>query len=487
MKSINKIFLGIFSLVIFLSCESNLETEPQQSVSTDATFETLNDFENAVNGLYGGLLQSEYYGRNFPALMDASSDNGNIPAGAGARLTVYYTLDLNPTNTTVSNWTQAYNVIGRTNQIINRIDDIPGDQTARNVLKGEAYFVRAMCHFDLMRIYAHDYNFTADHSHLGIPYVTGNEIGTPERDDAQTVFTNILSDLGEAITLLTSQQTVNLADRASQMSARALRARVYLYMGDYTNALADADAVINSGNYTLSDYIILDGGGIPDPTQIDNWSSIIPMSEAILEFQVTTNEFTGDATVTGLLEGLAAIYNRVDGYGDLGPSQDIVDLYDANDVRSAWYINSGGVNFVNKYPGNDGNAREFTTPVLRLSEMILIRAEALARAGQDAAAQTAINLITARANAPAINTTGAALLQDILDERRRELAFEGHRYGDIKRLQIDIDRGAACTLTNGNCVIPYGDKLFAWPIPVEETDANPNMVQDPLWTAFLGN
>lgn len=487
MKSINKIFLGIFSLVVFLSCESNLETEPQQSVSTDAAFETLSDFTNAVNGLYTALLQDRYYGRNFPALMDGSSDNGNIPAGAGARLTVYYTMDLNPTNTSVTNWTQAYNVIGRTNQIINRIDDIPGEQNTRNVLKGQAYFVRALCHFDMMRVYAQDYNFTADHSHLGVPYVTGNEIGSPTRDDAATVFENILSDLGDAESLLATQVSVNLADRVSRMAALALRARVHLYMGDYSSALADADAVINSGNYTLSDYIILDGGGNPDPTQIDNWSTVIPMTESILEFQVTTNEFSGDARNVGLLEGLAAIYNRVDGYGDLGPSQNIVDLYDANDVRSAWYLNTGGVNFVNKYPGNDGNAREFTTPVLRLSEMVLIRAEALARTGQDGSAQTAVNLITARANAPAINSTGTTLVQDILDERRRELAFEGHRYGDIKRLQIDINRGAACTLTNGNCVVPYGDKLFAWPIPVEETDANPNMVQDPLWSAFLGN
>ncbi|MEQ9403066.1 MAG: RagB/SusD family nutrient uptake outer membrane protein [Cyclobacteriaceae bacterium] len=476
MKSINKLILGIAFVGIAFACEDQLELEPQQSVSTDAAFETFGDFQNAVLGLYEGMQNGSWYGRNFPALMDASSDNGNIPDGAGARLTIYYTLDLNPNSTSLGTWTQLYNVIGRANQIINRIDGLEADQADKNQLEAEARFVRALGHFDLMRVYAQDYNFTANATHPGVPYVTTNEIGTPSRDDAATVFSNIMADLNEAETLM-QNATVTEADRASRMAVVALRARANLYMGNYTAALADADEVINTGGYTLANYILA------DPTQIDSWSSAVPTSEAIFEMELNSedNAYTG-------LEMLAAIYNRVDGYGDLGPSQDIIDQYTAGDVRLNWYTTVGGVNFVNKYPGQSGDAREFTTPVLRLSEMILIKAECHARAGgQDAAAQTAINLITARANAPAINTTGAALLQDILDERRRELAFEGHRYGDIKRLQIDIDRGAACTLTNGNCNIPYGDKLFAWPVPQEEVDANPNMTQDDLWAAFAGS
>lgn len=476
MKSINKTILGIAFAAISFSCADQLELEPQQSVSTDAAFETYNDFENAVLGLYSGMQDNAWYGRNFPALMDASSDNGNIPDGAGARLTIYYTLDLNPNSTTVATWTQLYNVIGRSNQIINRIDGVTGDQGDKDQLKAEALFVRALGHFDLMRVYAQDYNYTADHSHIGIPYITTNDIGTPSRETAGTVFTNIMDDLNNA-ELLANSETNTEADRVSRMAIVALRARANLYMGDYAAALADADEVINMGGYTLANYILT------DPTQIDSWSSAVPTSEAIFEMELNSedSEFAG-------LEGLSSIYNRVDGYGDLGPSQDIIELYEAGDVRNAWYINTGGVDFVNKYPGQSGDAREYTTPVLRLSEMILIKAEAHAQlGGQDAAAQTAINLITARANASAITSTGAALLQDILDERRRELAFEGHRYGDIKRLQMDMDRGTGCTLTNGNCNISYGDKLYAWPIPQEEVDANPNMTQDPLWAAFSGS
>ncbi|WP_421764453.1 RagB/SusD family nutrient uptake outer membrane protein [Ekhidna sp.] len=477
MKSYNKLYKISLALLVALgiSCSDQLEIEPQQSVSTDAAFETINDFENAVIGLYSGLQSGSYYGRNFPALMDASSDNGNIPDGAGARLTIYYTLELNPTNTTVSNWTQAYNVVGRANQVINRIDEIPGDQGRKDQLKAEALFVRALCHFDLMRIYAQDYNFVAGSTHPGIPYIMTNEIGTPARDDAATVFSNIMADLNSAQSLMVNATDAN-ADRASTMAVVGLRARVNLYMGDYTAALSDANTVINNGGYTLMNYTV--NGGL-----VEEWATATPSSEAILNIYANN---TNDSNYPGL-EGLASIYNRVEGYGDLGPSQDILNQYDAADFRNAWYTNVGGVDFVHKYPGNDGNQRFFNYPILRLSEMILIQAECLARDGQTTAAQNSINLITARANAPAINSTGNALLDDILEERRRELAFEGHRYGDIKRLQIDIDRGSGCTLTNGNCVIPYGDKLFAWPIPQEEIDANPNMTQDNLWAAFLGS
>ncbi|MEP1035147.1 RagB/SusD family nutrient uptake outer membrane protein [Ekhidna sp.] len=485
MKSYNKLYKISLALLVIMgiSCSDQLEVEPQQSVSTDAAFESLGDFQNAIIGLYSGLQSGSYYGRNFPALMDASSDNGNIPDGAGARLTVYYTLELNPTNTTVSNWTQAYNVIGRANQVINRIDDVTGDQSIKDQLKAEAYFVRALAHFDVMRIYAQDYNFTADQSHLGIPYVITNEIGTPARDNTGTVFTNIMNDLNAAEGLMTNATSAG-GRRASQMAVVALRARVNLYMGDYTNALADANEVINTGGYTLSTYTagtVLDGDNNTNNIMVE-WATATARSEDIL---VIYQNSTNDSNYNGL-EGLGAIYNRVDGYGDLGPSDDIVAQYDPADLRNLWYRNIGGINFVNKFPGNDGNARLFNYPILRLSEMILIQAECLARDGQTTPAQNAINLITARANAPAINSSGAALIDDILAERRRELAFEGHRYGDIKRLQIDMDRGSGCTLTNGNCNIPYGDKLFAWPIPQEETDANPNMVQDALWTAFLG-
>ncbi|MEM9856056.1 MAG: RagB/SusD family nutrient uptake outer membrane protein [Bacteroidota bacterium] len=481
MKIYKYLLLG-FLVFAGISCEDQLELEPQQSVSTDAAFETLKDFENAVLGMYEGMQDQLYYGRNYPALGDASSDNGQIPDGAGARLTVFYTMALNPINTTGGGWERMYNVISRSNNIINRIDGLStATEAERNQVKGEALFVRALVHFDLVRQFAQDYNFTSDQSHLGVPYIEVTEIGEPERNTVGEVYSNVLRDLNEAESLM-GNTTSQEADQASKMAAVALRARLKLYMGDFSGALTDANNVIDNGGYSLANYMLMvdddNDPSTPDVVDLDNidsWSSPNPTSESIFELEtsVTDQEFPG-------LEGLASIYQRDDGYGDLGPSLDIINLYDADDVRQSWYLNVAGVWFVEKYPGQGGNSQWFTTPILRLSEMVLIKAECHARLNQNTEAQTAINEITSRANAPAINSTGADLLADILEERRRELAFEGHRYFDLKRLQEDIVRND-CNLTNGNCLIPYGNRLFTYPIPQAETDANPNMIQDEGW------
>jgi len=106
----------------------------------------------------------------------------------------------------------------------------------------------------------------------------------------------------------------------------------------------------------------------------------------------------------------------------------------------------------------------------------LIKAESHANLNESNEAKTAINKITERANATEITASGLQLMTDIIDERRKELAFEGHRFFDIKRLQLDIVRND-CSLSN-NCTVAYGDDLYAYPIPEQEINVNPNMIQN---------
>ena len=463
-------------LVIFLSaCEDRLaDVLPKNEIATEEALVTINDHEIALNGVYTGLISSSYYGRNFVAIADHSSDNGFIPAGAGARLNDFYTLAINPANTALNTWAQMYDVIARANNVINSVRNLQdGTEERRNRVLGEALFLRALCHHDLSRLFAQDYFFTDDASHDGVPYIEISEVGEPARDPISVVYQKLIIDLDEAVTLLdnNSREGVDAPNFASVWAAKSLRARVKLYMSDYAGALADAEDVINNGPYTLTDYIVRDEEENIIPDQIDSWSDRNPTSESIFEMEVDQL----DDLYPGL-EGLSSIYIREEGYGDAGPNLDIINLYEAGDVRQNWYVNIDGIWFVSKYPGQGGNALFFTVPVLRLTEMILIQAEALADANQDQTARDAINLITARANAPAINSSGDQLVADILEERRRELAFEGHRYYDLKRLQQDIVRND-CNLIQ-NCVVPYGDRLFAYPIPIEEMAVNGNMRQN---------
>lgn len=468
-----------YLLILFLlgaaSCEDRLEVFPKDELATSEALVNVNDHEIALIGVYTGLISSSYYGRNFMAYADHSSDNGFIPAGSGARLNDFYTMAINPANTALAAWSQMYDVIARANNVINSVRSLEdGTPQRRNRLLGEALFIRALAHHDLSRLFAHDYNFTDDASHDGIPYMFVSDVGEPAREPISTVYQNLIADLDEAVTLLegNSRTGDDAPNFASVWAAKALRARVKLYMSDFEGARADAEDVINNGPYTLTDYIVRDDDMNVQPGVIDSWSSRDPTSESIFEIEVDQLDdlYPGQS-------GLSSLYIRDEGFGDAGPNLDIVNLYGATDVRQNWYINIDGIWFVNKYPGQGGNALFFTAPVLRLTEMILIQAETLARANQSGPARDAINSITGRANAPAINSSGTQLLADILTERRRELAFEGHRYYDLKRLQQDIVRND-CNLIQ-NCVIPYGDRLFAYPIPLEERAANRNMRQNP--------
>lgn len=463
---IYKIILLITILTYAVGCDDKLDLQPAASVSDALALQSSNDFKVAIAGINNGLQSTSYYGRSYMALADASSDNGNIPAGAGARLTTFYTMQLNPTDGNVSNvWAQIYDVIARANNVINALDAADLTENETKQFRGECLFIRALGHHDLVRLFAHDYKFTPDASHDGIPYVTVTQISEPSREAVGDIYTKIIEDLDNAITDLTgNSRTIDREAFGTEWSAKALRARVKLYMGDFSGALLDANDVIDNGGFSPTTYEIVNGS-------FEAWASRAPTTESIFELETDLL----DGASSGL-NGLASIYNRQDGYGDLGPNMDIIDLYTANDIRRNWYLQQSGIWFVNKYPGQGGNVLQFTIPIIRLSEMILIKAEALANANDDPGARAALKIITDRANAPEITSTGSDLKNDIQEERRRELAFEGHRYFDIKRLQIDIIRND-CSLEE-NCIIPYGTKLFAYPIPQDERDANENMGQN---------
>ncbi|MCB0632612.1 MAG: RagB/SusD family nutrient uptake outer membrane protein [Saprospiraceae bacterium] len=464
MKSIKINILALAALFSLFSCkEEFLELEPYQSVDLESAIETIDGYKAAVLGTYSGMQSSNYYGRYFILVPDVMSDNVKQNSQAN-RAALQSDFNVVANDGIVSGmWNTIYNVIARANTVINADAEIP-DAVAddRDQLVGEAYTIRALAHFDLVRIYAQHYGYASGNSQEGVPIVTVfDKDSRPRRNTVAEVYSQVVSDLTQAISLL----NMDLGSaRISQNAAKALLARVYLYMGEYGLAKSLADEVINSGDYEL----------LSNSAYVDAWSNG-GSPESI--FEIAFNEVDNNGS-----DALGRMY-IVNGYGDYLPAGDLLDLIPEGDVR--WGLFKEDTNLsgeygtlrVDKYPNP---SVQNNTPVIRLSEVYLIRAEASARTGDEDGARADLDAIRMRALPTAEATTagGDDLIDAILTERRIELMFEGQRLWDLMRTKQDLVRN---NCTNSVCELTYPSDRFISPIPQSELDANENMTQNPSY------
>jgi tetratricopeptide (TPR) repeat protein len=464
MQSIKIKILALAAILGLFSCQEEfLELEPFQSVDLESAIETIDGYKAAVLGTYSGMQSSNYYGRYFVLVPDVMSDNVKQNSQAN-RAALQSDFNVVANDGIVSGmWNTIYNVIARANTVINADAEIP-DAVAdeRDQLVGEAYTIRALAHFDLVRIYAQHYGYTADNSHEGVPVVTVfDKDARPRRNTVAEVYSQVVSDLNQAISLLNMDVG---STRISQNAAKALLARVYLYMGDYAMAKSLATQVIDSGDYEL----------LSNSNYAAAWSSG-GSSETI--FEIAFNEVDNNGS-----DALGRMY-IVQGYGDYLPSGDLLALIPEGDARWGLFKEdpnlSGdyGTVRVDKYPNP---SVQNNTPVIRLSEVYLIRAEANARTNDEDAARADLDVIRMRGlpTAEATTATGDALIDAILTERRIELMFEGQRLWDLMRTKQDLVRN---NCTNSTCELAYPSDRFISPIPQSELDANENMTQNPSY------
>lgn len=462
--------------MIISSCgEDFLDIQPQDSISNSQFLQTLDDFEAAIVGGYSQMSLADWYGRYFLLIPDIMGED--IKANASANRGAAWALFLGaPTTTQNENrefWQEIYQAINLTNSIINSdFTPIASQQAALNQVVGEAYAIRALAHFDLVRLFAQTYSFTADASHIGVPIVTEFDVDSrPTRNTVAEVYAQVIADFQQAITLMTIGGSNTTFTREA---AQALLARVYLYMGDYNNAETLATDVINSGNYTL-----VDSANYADQFLVGD------SPEAILEIAMTATDNRGSDHIGGMY--------KETGYGDYLPAQDLFNLLDSlTDVRGTLFLRDsnldGGIyagvdgfgRRVNKWPSAGSAIATDNVSVIRLSEVHLIRAEARMRKGtpDEAGALADLNLIRER-SAPSVTfgaLAGTALLDEIMLERRRELFAEGHRIFDIARTGSDLIR-TDCPAP-GSCTRTYPEDRFILAIPQVELDSNPNMVQN---------
>jgi hypothetical protein len=470
---IRNLTLLLFLLVFASSaCDSLLDTEPAQSVSEEDAIKDLVGVEAVLNGTYDRLQTAAYYGGNFMIVSEVLADNMKVAVQNSNRFVTEWT---NRPFAHFGFHNTAYDIINRTNTVLKALPNVGGDQDKIDQYTGEALFIRALAHFDLLRSLSRNPNHLVDGFDLGIVIRTEpfsgvlDEDAFPSRSTITDVYTQIKKDLNDAIAILdpSTNQRADFPFKVSQVAAQALLSRVHLYEGNYSEAVTAATDAINNSPV-----------GLTGPSAADHLTAFSEGAESLLEIQFTDAETRG-------LTSLAGMYRDDIGYGDIVPTDELLGQFEAGDVRldildAPTARGSETVRYSQKYAGYDGTALGTDNViVIRLAEVYLNRAEAYAKQDtpNEPAALADLNLIRQqRGLAPLVGLTGQALIDAILKERRLELAFEGHRAYDLKR------NGMGFPKPDEGITIPYDDYRIVAPYYEQELDANPNIVQNPGYT-----
>ena len=461
MKKLFKLtFAALLTMVVITGCEDILEPSVDQALPIETAINTVADLQGFVLGTHDILNRSSLYGRDIIAGVDASTDNA-FSNGNSGRFIIHSQINFTVSNGYSSGiWNGFYQAIANANIVINSELTGPGV----DYVKGQAYAIRALSHFNLILFFGQQW-ITGGNSNLGVPYVTTYAEGEnyPSRDPIATVWTNIASDLNQAASLMDPATNVGVT-QINYWAVKGLQSRVHLYTGYFAAAIAAADAVINSGRYTL-----VGAAGLAAA-----WAAGTGPN-SLFEMAFTGTDNPG-------FDNMARIY-RPSNYGDVEATADLYNAYDADDARRGILTDYGNGRYrmIGKYvddlTGTD-NVR-----VIRFPEVWLNKAEALSRrnTGNDrTVAQDMINALSAGRGSSRVYADGTP--ESVLAERRLELAMEGHRFFDLARHGMSIPNPSIpvgfARFNDGASPLTFGDYRFALPIPDAEINANSNMVQN---------
>lgn len=474
-KNRNLLWLASLGLVLtgLPACDP-LKQEVPAALSPDEGYSTADRIGKSAVGMYDGLQNAEFLGGRALIYSDLRSDDLD-PSPFFTDISSFTALANNAQATAA--WTGGYRTIFQANYFLLRLAANTGKAPAALEAQyiGEGKFIRALAYFHLVNLYAQPYNFTADASHPGVPLVLVAANDAAEafassqqlaRSTVAQVYTQIDKDLADALTGVPEGPTAapgyNDVARVTKDAVRGLQSRVALYKGDYAAAQVAA-AGVSPARHQL------------------NASPAVPFtaatyvsSESIFSVAMNASDNPNTNNALGQHYGAARRSDITVTPYALIPT----NLFPAGDARrllltpSAVPPNSAARVFTTKY--NNGSFDY--VPIIRYSEVLLNRAEALAQTdpGVSTTAIGFLNQVRDRSKpAATLSYTAAsfsgkqALIEAILLERRLELAFEGHRYFDLLRYKLNPGR------------VNYGDNRVVLPIPLVDIQLNPNITQNP--------
>ena len=467
MNKFRLILLAFCSTMIF-SCNDAIDIIQEGELTPDRAYQTVGDLNQGLLGVY-----STVNGTNEIAFTSIFTDEVRIGFANGGQGLIEgeYLFVLNPNSADASAiWYNNYQVINFSTRIIEAAKNITpeeGEEETYADIVAQAHILRAWGHFKLLTYFSED--MTNDNA-LGVILLDFIPLTTQKlpRNINADIYALIDADLQKEANL-TSNATNTDRNFISKDFVKAFRARMALYRGDYATANTFASQLI--GSYPLT----------PRAQYGAIWADV-PVAgndEVISRYDYIQND---------LLIGAiwASVNSTVTGSPFYEVSTGLSNLLATNDVRRNVIIHPTGngtnVNPVGKYRGTGSLARLNDVKIFRTSEMYFIRAEAKADAGDFAGVaadlQTVLNnRLPAGAVTVQVPGSKQAAFAEILKQRRVELAFEGHRYVDLRRLGpiagVDINREPADCEQYNACFLSSSDYRFVMPIPISELGANP--------------
>jgi hypothetical protein len=474
-----------------VGCEDFLVESPQQSLDIELALDTNEGFRALVTGMYNEVQSGNISGGNFNVIPEIMADNTSW-SGSFTTYADFHQHRMTPDNgITVNWWTDSYRAINLANIILATVDQLTDPTITaaqKDIWRGDAYFVRGMMFFELARVYGKPYNFTTGNTHLAVPIRTkpvksSSDFENLPRNTFAEVLAQAESDFNQAATLLPNQ-ALRTDRRATRYAALGYLMRLELVKRNYTAAANYAQQIMAGG------FALTATPGGPFQTKFST-ESVFEIAHTPTDnpgvnlgqnafYASTANGGRGDieisaAFVTAVGQIITAAQQAaITAAGGTAQDRRVTQLLTGLTANV-----SSSLKFVNAL--RDNNVLN-----LRYADVLLTRAEALTELAADLAsvpaeAYTLVNTVRRRAivvsggtatiamidYTPASFTTKQELLDAILLERRVELAFEGDRFYTLQRRGLTI-RG-----------LTPSDNRITFPIPQQEMDANPSMVQNP--------
>lgn len=489
MKNIKIYLLGVLAMTLSTSC---LDKVPTSYILAENAITNISEANQAVIGIYADFKSKYLYSGNLTLLPDIQADLVYAVNGYSNTYGDVWRWNINPTNSDIEAvYGTLYKVIGDCNFFFesvakweNTITD-DSDYETLQYIKGEVYFARALAYSELIKCFCKAYDPATAENELGVVLISS--YSNPEEMKRSSLYASyqfVLDDLEKAAEALELDDDADPNDIMNTpyftyYTVQALYARVYLYMQDWKNAVKAATEVIDSDYFVLSDVNTIYTGAY---SYYDYMWQYDQGTEIIWKVGFTPTSYGG---------ALGQVFLNFDSQTyrpDYVPGTAALNLYSAEDLRYNAFFGQAQTGYSHgltwplliKYHGN----QEFFTnyriyhvsmpKVFRLSEQYLIRAEAYCRLGKysDAASDLTTLRKARYSTYGSASLTEENWLDEISNERLRELYMEGFRLQDLKRWGRGFERKPQTqSVANGSSLkIEADNPLFVWPIPQHELD-----------------